>query len=534
MSSISFSSSPYASLEEWFGFLGLSLLFFIGANLKINEQKFKHLTWIIIGAASVLSFIGLLIYTTGLYNRLTSVFYWPNPFATFLLLAIPLSYYWIYIDTSRLKIFSLPILILLVTSLILTGSRGALIALGIGSIFILIRDFKVIRQNIFKIILILLIIFCSVISVNYLRSDHNAFLKRASSNGELDVSSSIRLDYWYGAIQIFKDNFLFGSGLDTFKNIYPTYQKSPLSSGIYPHNLYLEILAEGGVFSFVVFLSFLFFILMGSLKNLKNNLIIFALLLSTIFYLAHNALDIGSHYFAYNLLFWFLLGVLVNINNKENNSNEMKEDVKNNFNFIIFLLSIILIIYQLLLLNHKYYLYTAEQLEEKNNYEETGANYLKSIRFIKSPEALMGLGKNYFIQSIYGGDQNKLLSSSLIVADNLIKIDCRSSANYELRGKVYESLGYFDKAIVDYKKTIALDRFNPRYYINLVDLLIKNRNYKDAGLYLNIILSSYPKEVVERKKMLIMESQTMTSGIEYEMDLLYRLEDKLKYYEKNK
>ena len=89
--------------------------------------------------------------------------------------------------------------------------------------------------------------------------------------------------HYYAAYDIFKNNKLFGIGLKTFRT-QCEYAKVPedISSrkcAIHPHQIYLEMLAEIGLFGFILFFIFFTVIILKSLKTYfkENDLILLSL-----------------------------------------------------------------------------------------------------------------------------------------------------------------------------------------------------------------------------------------------------------------
>ena len=62
-------------------------------------------------------------------------------------------------------------------------------------------------------------------------------------------------DMYITAYRIFLDNKLFGVGPRQFRNTCEPYKVSNYSCETHPHNTYLELLSESGIFSFTIVMS---------------------------------------------------------------------------------------------------------------------------------------------------------------------------------------------------------------------------------------------------------------------------------------
>src|SRR5207247_3546380 len=91
-------------------------------------------------------------------------------------------------------------------------------------------------------------------------------------------SGKIRKIVWQGAIEIFKHNLLFGSGVETFAYAY--YQYKPIEHNLTSewdylynkaHNEYLNYLATTGLFGLVSYLAIIFLFLFLVSKWLLTN-----------------------------------------------------------------------------------------------------------------------------------------------------------------------------------------------------------------------------------------------------------------------
>jgi len=119
--------------------------------------------------------------------------------------------------------------------------------------------------------------------------------------------------HWLTAIEISKDNFLFGSGVRTFRIVCQKYDtidsfRKDSRCSTHPHNIYLEILSETGLIGLILILLF-FFNFVKSLINKKNNktltIALGALILALIFPLKPTGAFFSSWY---GSILWYLIG----------------------------------------------------------------------------------------------------------------------------------------------------------------------------------------------------------------------------------
>ncbi len=96
-----------------------------------------------------------------------------------------------------------------------------------------------------------------------------------------------RINYWKTSLKIFRDVPITGIGTGSWFGIYPIYNGNIYNdenilktSELNPHNDYLEVLSENGIFGFVFFVFFLFLIGKNLFYETRDDLIIFPVLLS--------------------------------------------------------------------------------------------------------------------------------------------------------------------------------------------------------------------------------------------------------------
>ncbi|MCX6163576.1 MAG: O-antigen ligase family protein [Ignavibacteriae bacterium] len=99
--------------------------------------------------------------------------------------------------------------------------------------------------------------------------------------------NSARINYWKTAIKIFEDEPITGIGTGSWFGIYPNYNGNIYNdenilktSEINPHNDYLEVLSENGIFGFIFYTILLLTIGIKLLRETKEKILVLPILLS--------------------------------------------------------------------------------------------------------------------------------------------------------------------------------------------------------------------------------------------------------------
>jgi O-antigen ligase len=191
-----------------------------------------------------------------------------NFLSSILLFGLP--FYFIGTSMSKkIKIASVSGIVFTIMLLLLLRTRTVLIALGVYLFLILLLQIKnKVSAKIFNRLLLLLVLMV-IISVSLLFSFKDNF--HSSSNigtqyfYRLFASETFysRLEYWQQAIYIIKDNFFSGIGVGNWIGTYPKYglnhfSPEEITNGRMivsnPHNDFLMIFSEIGIFGFLCYL----------------------------------------------------------------------------------------------------------------------------------------------------------------------------------------------------------------------------------------------------------------------------------------
>lgn len=256
--------------------------------------------------AMILIFIVIifLAYKLGLSDDYRLSFEKINPISLSLYSAVAmLLSVWVF----KRSILLLIIIITLLIIMILSGSRGPLVALAFvvtSFIFLRMTFFKKITSFIFGLVAAFAVFYFYELAVEYI-----PILSRFNFNTtEGGMSVNIREEQYSSALRIFSENPIFGGSLVEHY------------ADFYPHNIILEILITGGISLLLIYI-FAFFCISVELQNaIKNKVpLCFFLILCLLFisYMFTSSLaGIGLLYFTIVIISRINAGIL---NDKHNN-----------------------------------------------------------------------------------------------------------------------------------------------------------------------------------------------------------------------
>jgi O-antigen ligase len=209
------------------------------------------------------------------FYRRISLFNDPNFYSTFLIVAFFLLYF------SKIK-YRIHLLVIIIISVFLTGSKGGIIAMLITLFLYYRRRIPIARTNVFIIIVVGLALGClAIILFNpFLAFDTLNNLPIFSSKSGADTGSETalpRLLAWSGGMKEFMKEPILGLGPGNIVNINKGKSIGPLldyvqNAGFYgldddkidklaTHSTYLETLFETGIIAFSCYIIFLYRIL---------------------------------------------------------------------------------------------------------------------------------------------------------------------------------------------------------------------------------------------------------------------------------
>lgn len=498
-------------------FLYFILYFLIKNNISRKAQYFSFIKVIffsafIISIYTIIQYYGFDFYLKNI-NDITSTIGQKNWVSNYLGMVFPITFCFFLLEKiKKYKIIYYFLLSIIYTSIIICQSRGIwisyILTLLIGTYIVFkFKVYNYFKDN--KSWLIILLITFSIISIIY--STDNIFNKSAltlperaiSAFDKKDPSVNSRILIYKTSLEMIKNNFLFGSGIGTFKINYLIYQANYINRTPFyikysnrfteAHNEYLQIFAELGIIGFIFFiLIFIFFFKKVILFLQKNNsnkdkIILFSMLISVICFLFHSLFTFPLHVPALGTLFFTIIGLTIAYTS-QNNLNIVcikKVTFRKDFfinnkikNLCIFLIIILMII----IINtiaikpyvaEIYYFKGMEDSIYKKDYEKSLVNFELAAHLDPyNGRILHELGTNYYILKNFNEAEKVLQRSKKYSSD--------ASTFYNL-GLVYSKLGYFKEAEDEFKMAIYL---NPKYIkaYNHLYWLYYNSHFYDKAI----------------------------------------------------
>ncbi len=233
-----------------------------------------------------------------------------NYLATFYVLIIPLTIgYFLVTKTVRAKVLIAVSILIMFSALILTLSRGGILALGIALVFLLSR---VLRPKTFLPIFFTVILVAIILLLNPLTS----VLFERLATVESSFSYMTRVNFYKDVWKMFLDNPIIGVGIGNL-GYHSTFVIVAHSSA---HNIVLGLLGETGIPGALLFISLLVFIFVSIFRSFlkevdySRKILIWSFLSSIVGVYVHSMMEPNFEGFQFSILFWTALAVFIKFN----------------------------------------------------------------------------------------------------------------------------------------------------------------------------------------------------------------------------
>ncbi len=268
----------FETVEETMNILAYASIAFMAFIYIDSLKRLRQLLEIVMVAGFLIAFHGIFIFYGALWSGkgatpLSSLFYWHNPCAGFLLLVWPVMLAQFYsLRRGAQTFFILYFFYFTFTAFGLTLSRGGWLAGLIPFFaipFILSRKKSMVS---WRPVLLVVLYFLSALPfvIKYRGRFFQPMIDRFNQMRWDDYSVIGRFEFWDIAWRVFLKNPIFGIGFNSFGYYYVHYQTDPQYYTKDPHSIYLRFLVEGGLFGAIVIISILALVFRLIVKTLRE------------------------------------------------------------------------------------------------------------------------------------------------------------------------------------------------------------------------------------------------------------------------
>lgn len=224
-------------------------------------------------------------------KRVGSLLGWPNVLAAYLMLIIPLSFIFFFIEKNKFqKVFFAAAFVLMVAAMLLTYSIGGWLCFFVAVFISMLFYKKVVGTEdggmSFKKLLVICVLFFSIFG-------SIVFINRTKDRGTSNLISRIR--YLNTVLSVINEHPVRGSGLNSFQVANRRYIYSKVEGySMFVHNSYLQIWSEVGIIGMLVFIFMLLKVIEVScnvfkrLRAKEDGLVLMGIFSSVLAFMIHN------------------------------------------------------------------------------------------------------------------------------------------------------------------------------------------------------------------------------------------------------
>lgn len=502
--SLLWSVSQFESIVALVTIASASVVFVVARDVFRNARARGFLVKIFVLAAVVVSAIGLSMYLVGDYERATSLFFWPNPFATYLLAALPFSLdLAIRGSKDRPNVWVFASLIM-ATSFVVTYSRAAwLIALVLVGLIWWRSDRS--RQA----TVVLTGVTVAAVALGLAATSARTYLEKpvvgvADRLSESAQSQSVsdRFDYWREGSAMFAEKPLLGWGVGTYKEVHPAFQRSAVTATNNPHSLPVQVLVELGVVGFVALLvmiaSFMGYIWRE--RHEKRSPTIWAARVALIVVALHSFVDLATNYPTLILIILVLAALAVPIPREHGEFRLKDRRAMTGFGLAaLVMLFATWFTYQLYLSRiDQAYIDVLIPFEM----QEAADRYDALVQAPVVPPDTLSLAALFWVDMYDAQDtpQPKYAERAARLATEATRREPRDARHWYALGNASERLGKTSEALAAYRQAVELDPYNnPQYQVSYAKLLAQEGFTREALEVLGVITQEYTDAVIANR-----------------------------------
>jgi O-antigen ligase len=318
-------------------------------------------------------------------------------------------------------------------------------------------------------------------------------------------SVSVRGYYWRAALEMMRNNPIFGVGIDKYGSFFREYREIgyPLSYGFNitstnAHNVPLQIASTGGIFLGVAYLVVNLFILVTAIKCLRTligseRVVYLSIFSGWLAFQAQSIISIDNIGIA--VWGWLLGGLLVGLgsNTSENSNSRMtgKVKAKNIYDFKQITFSILFTIPVLVYISFAYSserdMWKQPQLIQASQ-GSTAEFYKLAKQTINNPFS----DPVFKLETAFNLYQTNYTEEARIELDKLVSTDPQNIEFLTISADFYESVKNYEKAIQLRLSIAQNDPYGAINYLKLGRLYKATQDYENQSKMLNKILSFAP------------------------------------------
>lgn len=323
---VSLSSNRGLAINRYFNYaipiLVVYYLFKCNFRSLINKDKMAAGICIIASIVSFIAILEFIFHRNIIYEKFVPNLYYryylsegrcmstqlvPAVLGTYLLTCIPFCYFLIYSARIKLiRIIGLCAVILCITALFLTFSRGSLFGFAALSCFYFYKKNK--KAVIFLFLFLALSI--SIFSIFGISGN----VKRFSLSGlSARLADGDKISRCVTTLKVLKDRPFFGVGLDNYRFVFDKYHYKRETNDLVkiPDNMHMMILGETGILGYLAFMLFMLFLLKRGYDSHKEiTLVITSILIG---FLANMVTYDMLYWTVPFYIFWIYCGMLASI-----------------------------------------------------------------------------------------------------------------------------------------------------------------------------------------------------------------------------
>ncbi len=234
-----------------------------------------------------------------------------------MLISIPLGLLFVGAVMPDKRLLYVVAVLLMGSALLLSGSRGGLVALGLQLIFVVLISSRASahRRTGLKVALSLLLVLGVIAGAIFTGGDTS--LTRFADSAVRQNISSDRFEIWSITLKVIGDNLPFGTGLGAYATAFTKFDTAAgLARVEQAHNDYLQIVSDSGLVGLVLGGLFLFLLVREGLRhtvttNTFRRGIAVGAFTACFGVLVHSMFDFVLHVTAVSLMFLLMMAVLV-------------------------------------------------------------------------------------------------------------------------------------------------------------------------------------------------------------------------------